>query len=72
MAIVNGDFVDLVGITEIAKRCNVNRSAVSNWTVRDEYFPSPVVTLAMGSVWDWKRVEMWLVATGRKSLQEVL
>lgn len=58
---------DLVGVTEIAKRCNVRLSAVSNWTVRHEDFPKPVVELSFGKLWVWPQVQRWLTATGRNA-----
>jgi hypothetical protein len=63
---------DLVGIHEIAHRCGVSGPAVSNWVTRFADFPTPVVELAMGSVWSWPDVRGWAIAHGRLSVRAVV
>lgn len=52
--------VRLVGITEIARRCSVQRETVQKWRQRHEDFPTPVADLAAGPVWTWDAVDRWL------------
>lgn len=57
---------ELVGASEIAKRCGVTRTqAVHMWRIRYEDFPKPVASLDMGLVWYWPEVERWAKKTGR-------
>lgn len=56
---------DLVGVQEIAQMAGVTSQAVTNWEARYADFPQPLVRLASGPVWEWKRVVKWLEATGR-------
>jgi len=50
----------LVGVTEIAEMAGVKRNVVSNWINRWDDFPTPVVTLAMGSAWYKPDIDRWL------------
>lgn len=52
---------NLVNGAEIARRAGVQRSAVSNWSVRFPGFPEPVIRL----LYDWREVEVWLRGTDR-------
>lgn len=54
------DPIDPVGITELAQRAGVKPTTVHKWRERHDDFPSPVVELAMGPLWDWGEVEQWL------------
>jgi hypothetical protein len=56
---------ELVGVTEIAKRCKVSRAAVCNWIERYDAFPKPLTTLAMGPVFYWGDIVRWLKRTDR-------
>ena len=58
---------DLVANADIADILGVTRSAVSNWYMRDERFPEPVVRVSNGAVplWLWPQVEAWAMLTGR-------
>lgn len=47
---------DLVGLTEIAERCDVTKNVASGWT-RKHTFPAIKHKLAMGPMWDWKEVQ---------------
>lgn len=47
---------DLVGLTEIADRYGVNKNVASGWT-RKPGFPEPELKLAMGQMWDWRKVQ---------------
>lgn len=58
---------DLVSMGEIADAADVSKSTVIKWRERFEDFPAPVVTLAVGPIWNWKDVERWLTKTGRLS-----
>jgi hypothetical protein len=53
---------DLVGLTEIAERCNVSKNVASGWT-RKHTFPEIKHKLAMGPMWDWKEVQAYLFPT---------
>jgi hypothetical protein len=50
---------DLVGLTEIAERCNVTKNVASGWT-RKHTFPAIKHKLAMGPMWDWNEVQAHL------------
>lgn len=47
---------DLVGLTEIAERCNVSKNVASGWT-RKHTWPQIKHKLAMGPMWDWNEVQ---------------
>lgn len=53
---------DLVGLTEIAERCNVSKNVASGWT-RKHTFPEIKLKLAMGPMWDWNEVQAHLYGT---------
>lgn len=52
--------LDLVGITEIAQRAGTAPGTVQSWRNRHTDFPEPLVRLAIGPVWDWEPVRVWL------------
>jgi hypothetical protein len=53
--------LDLVGVTEIAKRAGVaSINVVYMWRKRHTSFPPPLLELAMGPIWQWRDVEAWL------------
>lgn len=56
--VANADIADILGVT---------RSAVSNWYVRDQRFPEPVVRVSNGAIPLWLRpeIETWAMLTGR-------
>ena len=54
----------LVGSAEIGQLLGVSRQRVQQLVSRHD-FPSPVVTLAMGKVWNRDDVLAWAVASGR-------
>lgn len=56
----------LVGLTEIAQRAGVQKSAVAMWRVRHESFPDTVADLRGGPVFWWPDVKRWLKATNRR------
>jgi hypothetical protein len=68
--------IDLVGITNIADRLGVVRSAPGLWETRYDDFPRRWGTInGEGSrpgqgVWQWKDVEAWCRKTGRLPLEE--
>ena len=53
------DPADLVGVAEIAARAGVAKATVMSWRRRHDDFPTPVVILAGGPVWDWPTVDAW-------------
>lgn len=50
---------DLVGLAEIADRCQVNKNVASGWT-RKHDFPQVKHKLAMGPMWDWTEVSAYV------------
>jgi len=50
----------LVGVSEIAARAGVVRSAVTNWVERYDDFPAPVADLHCGPIYWWPHVAAWL------------
>lgn len=59
MTMVNTE--DLVDAPAIAKRCGVDQSTVRGWLNRHEDFPEPILTLGIGRVWLFPRVEKWRI-----------
>ena len=57
--------LDLVGTHEIAERCGVTRSAVSNWKIRYDDFPEAFVVLATGEIYQWRDVMRWAKRSGK-------
>ena len=57
--------LDLVGTHEIAVRCGVSRSAVSNWKIRYGDFPLAFVVLATGEIYQWPDVLRWAKRNGK-------
>lgn len=54
----------LVSLSEIAKRANMTRAAVTNYHKgqRCEGFPAPIARITSGSpLWEWASVARWLV-----------
>lgn len=57
---------DIVGATEIAERCGVDRATVEQWRRRYPEFPRPLDDAVGGRpAWEWRDVLPWLVSTGR-------
>ena len=54
------DQIKLLGLYEIAEMAGVNPSAVSNWRRRFSDFPTPVVELKSGPVFQENQVRLWL------------
>jgi hypothetical protein len=54
----------LVGSAEIGVMFGVGRQRVQQLISRDD-FPEPEVSLAMGKVWDRRKVEAWARDHGR-------
>lgn len=52
--------MELVGISEIAEIAGVTRQAVANWRVRHKNFPSPIVELKSGPIWNREEINLWL------------
>jgi hypothetical protein len=52
--------LDLVDISEIAKRAGTTPGTVQTWRHRHADFPAPLVQLRIGPVWDWPPVAAWL------------
>lgn len=66
--------VDLVDMTEIARRHGTTVGTVRQWRNRHADFPPPVAELAIGPVWVWRDVAAWLavprkVGRPRKSVK---
>jgi hypothetical protein len=57
--------MDIVDITEIAKRAGTTPGTVHSWRARHADFPAPLVTLAIGPIWKWATVEKWLARPRR-------
>jgi hypothetical protein len=57
--------MDIVDVTEIARRAGTTAGTVHSWRVRHEDFPAPLVTLAIGPIWKWRDVERWLAKPRR-------
>lgn len=57
---IDGPF-EPVGVGDIATRCNVGKSTVSNWLIRHTDFPSPLFVVGNGltHIFDWREVEQW-------------
>ena len=49
-----------LGINEIAELAKVSPSAVINWRKRDKHFPSPIVELKSGPVFDFYQIKKYL------------
>lgn len=49
---------DIVGLSEIADRCDTTARAVWNWT-RRYTFPKPFVRISNTPLWDWNEVKAW-------------
>lgn len=62
---------DLVGLTEIAERCNVNKNVASGWT-RKHTFPEIKLKLAMGPMWDWNEVQQHLYGSPQAQRNDIL
>lgn len=54
----------LVGSQEIGVMLGVSRQRVQQLIKRDDW-PEPEVTLAMGKVWDRRKIEAWARDHGR-------
>lgn len=52
--------LDIVDVTEIARRANTTAGTVHSWRVRHADFPTPFATLKIGPIWRWRDVEKWL------------
>lgn len=50
---------DIVSVTEIAERLGTTPGTVHQWRRRHADFPAPLVTLAVGPVWQWADVARW-------------
>jgi hypothetical protein len=62
---------NLVGLTEIADRCNVSKNVASGWT-RKHTFPEIKLKLAMGPMWDWDEVRAHLYGDERPQRHYIL
>lgn len=61
------DDLDLVDMTAIADRLDVQLNTVHVWRKRDVGFPDPAVSLSVGPIWVWSTVAAWAQTTGRLS-----
>lgn len=52
--------LDLVDVSEIAKRAGTTPGTVQSWRHRHADFPAPLVQLRIGPVWEWGAVVAWL------------
>jgi hypothetical protein len=52
----------LVGVAEIAQRCEVAKPTVCAWRERHAAFPKPVAHLYSGPVYLWPEVKAWRTA----------
>lgn len=63
--------IKLLGLYEIAEIAGVNPSAVANWRRRFADFPSPVVDLKSGPVFQESQVRLWLRRRDTNELKDV-
>lgn len=49
----------LVGVSEIAQRCEVAKPTVCAWRERHAAFPKPVAHLHSGPLYLWPEVKAW-------------
>lgn len=63
---IDGPF-EPVGVGDIAARCNVGKSTVSNWLTRHPDFPPPLFVVGNGltHIFDWREVEDWARQHGK-------
>lgn len=54
------EYLELVGISEIAELAGVQPNTVKVWRQRHDDFPKPVAQLKMGPVWTWEQVRPWV------------
>lgn len=59
------DTDDLVTGQDIAVLADVKQAAMWNWPARHDDFPEPVFKSSRTTLWRWKDVSAWLVATRR-------
>lgn len=52
----------LVGVAEIAQRCDVAKPTVCMWRDRHASFPQPVIQLRSGPLYLWPDVKAWRTA----------
>ena len=55
----------LVSQKLIAEHQGVTRQAVNLWTQEPDW-PAPVITTSPAHLWDWRDVEAWLIAHGKR------
>lgn len=60
--------LDVMGVTEIARRLGVTKSRADQIT-RQRDFPEPAARLTMGAIWETSDVEAW-IAKYRPQLTE--
>lgn len=58
----DGSRLDVMSISEIARRLGVSRLVVSQWRHRGK-LPPPDVKLEIGPVWKASTIEAWIVET---------
>lgn len=58
------DGIELVDVTEIARRLNVKPGTVHKWRLRG-IFPDPFQELTIGPIWFWRTVRSWAESSGR-------
>lgn len=60
-----------LGIAEIADLAGASKSRVCNWRDRYDTFPTPIVILKMGSIYDAEEIIDWLLKTRRLKVGRV-
>jgi prophage regulatory protein len=60
------DWMELLGVTEVAALLGISRQRVQQLTETDADFPEPAAELARGRVWQKSDVVRWAKATGRE------
>lgn len=58
----SGCLLDLVDMSEIAKRTGRSLASVQAWRYSKELldpFPEPLVVLSVGPIWEWEPVRAW-------------
>jgi hypothetical protein len=51
---------NIVDMAEIARRAGTTPGTVRSWRTRHPDFPPPITDLAIGPIWLWPAVEVWL------------
>ncbi len=62
--------VEVLGVTEVAALLGISRQRVDQLTHSDSDFPTAVVTLGRGRLWEKAAIEKWARESGRTIVRE--